>query len=217
LNDLTDSQRDILLRLKTRGPLSARSLSASLNITTVGVRQHLAALQISGLVIQAVDSTQQPGRGRPVRPWRLTGDGHRGFPDKHADITVALISAVREIFGDTGLENLVDQQSKSTLKQYQDALAGKDSIAQRLEILSHLRSEQGYMCEFKNVGMGSWLLIENHCPVYAAATACQSFCRSELEIFQTVLEDIATIERINHIIEGARRCAYRVTALRETR
>jgi predicted ArsR family transcriptional regulator len=214
LNELASSQHDILLRLKTRGPVTARILAATLGITTVGVRQHLAALQTAGLVKQAEISTQLPGRGRPVRPWHLTGDGHRQFPDMHAEMAVTLISAVREIFGEPGLENLIDQRAKQTLMHYQDALAGTDSISQRLEILSKLRSQEGYMCELKNLGTGSWLLIENHCPICAAATACQGFCRSELEIFQAVLEDIASIERINHILEGARRCAYRVSAHR---
>jgi predicted ArsR family transcriptional regulator len=213
LNDLPGSQQDILSRLKTRGPLSVRMLAASLGITTVGVRQHLVALQEEGLVKQAEITTQpNPGRGRPVLPWRLTGAGHRQFPDAHADITVTLISSVREIFGETGLETLIDQSAERTLRHYQQALSGAGSISQRLDILSKLRSEEGYMCELKNLGTGSWLLIENHCPVYAAANACQSFCRSELEIFKTVLEEFASIERINHIMEGARRCAYRITA-----
>jgi len=212
LNESTGSQHDILLRLKTRGPLSARMLAASLGISTVGVRQHLAALDTAGLVKQADIPTLQVKRGRPVRAWYLTGNGHRQFPDMHAEITVTLIEAVREIFGESGLENLIDQHANQTLKHYQDALAGKNSISQRLEILSHLRSQEGYMCELKNLGTGSWLLIENHCPICAAATACQGFCRSELEIFQTVLADIANIERINHITEGARRCAYRISA-----
>ena len=67
------------------------------------------------------------------------------------------------------------------------------------------------MSEIKELGSGSWLLIENHCPICAAATACQGFCRSELEVFQQLLRGEATIERINHIIAGARRCAYRVS------
>ena len=55
-----------------------------------------------------------------------------------------------------------------------------------------------------------WLL-ENHCPICAAASSCLNFCRSELNLFQTILADVATVSREEHIIEGARRCAYKVT------
>ena len=57
---------------------------------------------------------------------------------------------------------------------------------------------------------GSYLLLENHCPICAAAEACQGFCRSELLLFRALLAP-ATVERTEHILDGARRCAYRVT------
>jgi predicted ArsR family transcriptional regulator len=50
--------------------------------------------------------------------------------------------------------------------------------------------------------------VENHCPICAAATACQGFCRSELAIFREMLGPTCDIERTEHIIQGARRCAY---------
>jgi predicted ArsR family transcriptional regulator len=56
---------------------------------------------------------------------------------------------------------------------------------------------------------GSFLLIENHCPICAAATACTGLCARELEVFQRVLGQV-TIERTEHILAGARRCVYRV-------
>ncbi len=59
-------------------------------------------------------------------------------------------------------------------------------------------------------GHGRFLLIENHCPICAAARACQGLCRSELAIFRAVLGPDVSVERIEHIPTGARRCAYRV-------
>lgn len=53
-------------------------------------------------------------------------------------------------------------------------------------------------------------LIENHCPICAAAIKCLNFCRSELQLFKSLLADVAEISREEHIIEGARRCAYKV-------
>ena len=58
-----------------------------------------------------------------------------------------------------------------------------------------------------------FLLVENHCPICAAATACQGFCRSELDAFRRTLGPGCRVDRVNHILAGARRCAYRITSL----
>jgi predicted ArsR family transcriptional regulator len=55
-----------------------------------------------------------------------------------------------------------------------------------------------------------WLLIENHCPIFAAASSCSAFCVAELSLFKQLLEGYATVERSDYLLEGARRCAYRI-------
>ncbi len=57
-----------------------------------------------------------------------------------------------------------------------------------------------------------WLLIEDHCPICAAAQTCQGFCRAELRIFQEVIGTQATVTREEHLLSNARRCVYRVSA-----
>ena len=46
----SDNSNRVLYALKSRGPLSARTLGRLLGITEVGVRQHLAKLHGEGLV-----------------------------------------------------------------------------------------------------------------------------------------------------------------------
>jgi predicted ArsR family transcriptional regulator len=57
---------------------------------------------------------------------------------------------------------------------------------------------------------GGYLLIENHCPICAAATACQGFCHAERDVFQRALGGDVSVERTEHIVSGDRRCAYRI-------
>jgi predicted ArsR family transcriptional regulator len=66
------------------------------------------------------------------------------------------------------------------------------------------------MAEVHPMADGSFLLLENHYPICAAATACTGLCVKELEMFQTVLGQNAIIERTEHIIAGDRRCVYRI-------
>ena len=71
-----------------------------------------------------------------------------------------------------------------------------------------LRAKEGYMAQFEKNENGDFLLVENHCPICAAATLCQGFCATELNTFQSVLGPNTKVERIDHILAGARRCAY---------
>ncbi len=60
---------------------------------------------------------------------------------------------------------------------------------------------------------GSFLLIENHCPILRGRrAACRGLCREELILFSSVLGDDVGVERTDHILAGARHCAYRIIA-----
>ena len=177
----SDSGGRILYALKSRGPLGSSVLAHALGITEVGVRQHLAKLQGDGLV--AFDD--QAGEvGRPKRIWRLTEKGHGRFPDTHADLTVSLIDSIRSVFGDAGLDRLIDARQEVMVSSYRRELAAYASLSERVAVLARLRTAEGYMAEFEAQAGGGFLLIENHCPICAAAKTCQGFCRSELELFQ---------------------------------
>lgn len=199
----------IMQLLKLRGPLTAKTLAETLSLTTMGVRQHLQALEESGDV--GIEDKVE-GRGRPTRYWQLTSQSQSHFVDRHSELTVQLIDSVKSIFGEPGLSQLIAHRESATELQYSAAMVGKNDIASRLAVLAQLRTDEGYMATIE-VMDGDYWLMENHCPICAAATQCLNFCRSELQIFQQLFADIAQVSREEHIVEGARRCAYRIRAL----
>ncbi|MCP3128122.1 metalloregulator ArsR/SmtB family transcription factor [Shewanella sp. KJ2020] len=199
----------IIQLLKLHGPLTAKTLAEELALTTMGVRQHLQALEEAGDV-DIEDRVE--GRGRPTRYWGLTEQSRTHFADRHGELTVQLIDSVKMIFGDRGLDQLIDHREQSALLQYSAAMLGATDIPTRLAILAQLRSNEGYMATIEQID-GVYFLLENHCPICAAATHCLNFCRSELQLFQQLFADIALVSREEHIIEGARRCAYRMHPL----
>ena len=202
------SAERILFLLKTRGPQTASMLAEHLQITPAGTRQHLAALQQQALVYP---EDQRGAVGRPKRYWRLSEQAQQRFPDSHAHLTVELLNAVSAVFGEAGLEQLIARREADSLASYQARTAHCQTLAERVQTLAELRTQEGYMAEWQTDDDDGYLLIENHCPICAAAALCQGFCRSELAIFQAVLGVQASIERIDHLLAGARRCAYRIT------
>ena len=60
---------------------------------------------------------------------------------------------------------------------YGKRIRPKDSLEKKLQELAKVRIEEGDMAEIRSEGKGSYLLIENHCPICAAANACQGSAR----------------------------------------
>jgi len=206
----SDNSNRVLYTLKSRGPLGTGALARALGITEVGVRQHLAKLHGEGLV--AFDD-QAGDVGRPKRMWRLTAKGHARYPDTHGDLTVSLIEGIRSVFGEAGLDRLIEARQEAGVATYREALAPHPDLGDRVGVLARLRTVEGYMAEFEMLGDGSFLLVENHCPICAAAKTCQGFCRSELELFQAAFGAGVSVTRREHLLSGGRRCAYRIARL----
>jgi predicted ArsR family transcriptional regulator len=83
------------------------------------------------------------------------------------------------------------------------------SLSDTLEALCAKRTAEGFLAELRLTPTG-WLLIENHCPIFAAASSCSALCAAEFSLFEKLLEGHATIERSDYLLDGARRCAYRI-------
>jgi predicted ArsR family transcriptional regulator len=205
---MTSSTERILFLLKTRGRATPATLARALGISPQAVREQLARLRDDGLVTFE-DETH--GRGRPRRHWRLTGAGEGRFPDTHAELTVGMIAAIREELGEPALDRLIDRRARDTALAYRKALAPLSGTRAKVARLAELREAEGYMAEWSGSEDGGFILIENHCPICAAARACQGFCRAEIEVFRAALGAGCTVERTEHIPAGARRCAYRIT------
>nr|WP_284681650.1 metalloregulator ArsR/SmtB family transcription factor [Adonisia turfae] len=199
------SRRAIIQLLKQSGAMDAHAIAEQLGISAMAVRQHLYALQDEQLIDYEEESRPM---GRPAKLWHLTAAADRFFPEGYAELTLSLIHSVTEAFGADGLERLLDIRTREQLGAYLAQMDGQDSWQDRLETLADIRTREGYMANVLPQDDGSMLLVENHCPICAAAEACTGLCDRELEIFQTVLG--VDVKRTEHILSGARRCAYRV-------
>ncbi len=197
----------ILFLLKINGPQTTSELAASLGITGEAARQQLNKLLETGLISGDTDTH---GVGRPAYHWKLTPTGHASFPDAHSDLTIQLLTAAREGLGNESLHTLIGFREKSTIENYSHRMAKATTLKDRVSLLADIRAREGYMAEWHQVGR-SFLLVENHCPICAAATVCNKLCDSELSMFKSLLGPGATVIRTEHITAGGRRCVYRIT------
>lgn len=202
-----DASDRILMFLKMLGQATALLISEELDITKEGARKHLLNLATEGYI---QSSQVSEGVGRPTTYYTLTEKGLSKFPDTHADITVQLLKSVKNLLGENALELLINDREKAVYEKYVKEMNKAKTIEKKLEALCEIRTNEGYMAEWKK-DKKDFLLIENHCPICAAATECQGFCRSELTNFQMLIGSKYKIERINHIVSGGQRCVYRIS------
>ena len=197
----------VLMALKMHGALSSAALGALLGTTGEAARQQLMRLSEEGLVTA---SSEARGVGRPSQSWSLTPAAQARFPDTHAALTVQLLSIVRASLGEAALDAIIAARETETRTVYETSLSQCTTLPDKVAALANLRSAEGYMATSQLQADGSLLLVENHCPICAAATACQGFCRAELDVFRAVLGPDTEVVREEHIVSGARRCAYAI-------
>jgi predicted ArsR family transcriptional regulator len=209
-----DSTRDgrtraaIVRLLKTEGALDSAQLAQRLGLTAMAVRQHLYVLQAEKFVV----AEERPGAvGRPAKFWHLTPAADQFFPTAYAELSVALIDALSNAFGAEGVKRVLDSRCARQHASYAERISAKAPLGKKLQQLARIRTEEGYMAEVKPEGKTSFLFIENHCPICAAATVCKGFCETELDLFRSVLGPDIGVERVEHIVSGERRCVYRIT------
>jgi len=200
----------VLALLKREAPVSADSLAQKLSLTGMTVRLHLGALLADGLVQSAVEPRP---RGRPVQMWSTTAKADAQFADAHSGLAVDLIAQMKKAFGDEGMDRILKLRTAEQEKTYRAKTDSARSLKGKLDQLAKIRSAEGYMAEVRrDAETGDWLFVENHCPICAAARLCTGLCREELALFNRVLGKGVKVERLSHILAGAGRCAYRVTA-----
>lgn len=196
----------LLYLLKSRGGQTAVHLAEAVGTTAVAVRQHMEKLLVQGLVTA---QDRRESVGRPKKYWKLTAKGHGRFPDRHSDLTIELLDSIKDLFGDTGVDKLILAREQRAFQHYQQRVQAETTLQGKVKALAEIREREGYMAEIEPCDDG-FFLHENHCPICVAATKCQGFCQSELNLFRQVFGDDVDVVRESHIVSGARRCTYRI-------
>jgi len=199
----------ILHLLKTGGPQESAELAELIGVSAMAVRQHLYAFQEKGWVDFHEKSRPM---GRPAKEWKLTEKAEQFFPDRHNDLLLNFIDGIEKTLGKESLTKLLKNRAQQQVVDYQDRLSSETQLAHKVCKLAEFRSEEGYMTEVQDAPEGGYLLIENHCPICRAAQACSGLCEFELDVFRQTFGNNVSVDRIEHMLTGERRCVYQIKA-----
>ena len=206
---LPEGRRNVLYAVRRRGEATAEQVAESLGMTVSGARQHLSALVDRGLA-DAAESAEPTGRrGRRSLVYAVTPEGDALFPQAYGELTNELLGFLDDEAPET-VNRLFARRRDARTTAALARLAPLDGLEAKVDELARILDEDGYLASWTAEADGSFLIVEHNCAIWAVASRYGQACSSEIEFIQTVLEP-AKVERTSHMIEGARRCAYRVT------
>jgi DeoR family transcriptional regulator, suf operon transcriptional repressor len=207
---LPAGRRAVLYALRRRGEATAEQLAEQLEMTVSGARQHLSALTRDGLVEAAQRPTDGPKRGRRALVYAVTPAADTLFPKAYGELTNELLGYLDE--HDTSVvDDLFAKRRENRIAGAKRRLASKRTLGAKVAELTRILDEDGYLATSERVGTGVWRIIEHNCAIWAVAQRYGQACTSELDFIRAALPD-ATVERVQHMVAGARRCAYEVRA-----
>lgn len=206
---VTQSQRDVLYALKRRGETTVEELAASLAITVSGARQHLLALISTDLVSSREERRITGSRGRPRHLYAPTAAAENLFPKAYGELTNELLSYL-DADDPTVIDKIFAMRRDSRIANAQRRLAGKNTLAKQVAELTRILDEDGYLASWEKAPGGRFRIIEHNCAIFAVASRYGTACSSELAFLRAALAH-TEVERVAHMLNGARHCAYEIT------
>ena len=130
------------------------------------------------------------------------------FPKAYGELTNELLGYVAETDGAL-LEDLFAKRREQRIRNAAARLAGKRTVAQKVDELTRILDEDGYLATCEEAAPGVYRIVEHNCAIWAVAQRYGQACTSELDFIRAVLPG-AEVERVKHMVAGAPHCAYEV-------
>jgi len=205
---LPTGRRSVLYAVRRRGEATAEQIAEQLAMTVSGARQHLSALTRDGLVEASELPAPEPRRGRRTLVYSATPAADGLFPKAYGELTNELLGYVADADPDM-LEDLFAKRREHRIAAARARLEPKRTLGAKVAELTRILDEDGYLATHEKASPGVYLITEQNCAIWAVAQKYGQACTSEIDFIRAVLPD-ATVERVQHMVAGARRCAYEV-------
>ena len=205
MNKLTARQR-VIAYLRKQSSASTVQISRALKISAASIRHHLSIMVADGRVVQ-VGETQNKGRGRPVKNYRLSeillGD----------NLSLLANSLLR-----SQVNNLTASKQQASLISLANELADQigrpnqnDPITKRLTSLLEKLNEMHYQSKWEAGPEGPRILFA-HCPYAAIIDKHPELCQMDgFLLGEEIGADAHQLAKIDQKPGGITHCIFRFT------
>jgi predicted ArsR family transcriptional regulator len=195
------TKRRLLETLKSKGPKTARELSAALGGGPVAMRVHLRNLLAAGLVSHIEE--HQP-IGRPVRRYNLTAEADCLFAKQYDLFALRLAETLVAKEGTGGLMQMLEGWEEDLLRRMEERLPQNGS---RVSGLAEVLSDIGCMASLCETPAG-FLLTQRNCTIAKIAARFPIVCDRETAILSRVLHHQVRMQSCQ--AQGGETCTFLV-------
>ncbi|HEX5131745.1 MAG TPA: methanogen output domain 1-containing protein [Candidatus Krumholzibacteria bacterium] len=202
---LSDTRREILLRIKQSGGSTIAEIAAHLSISDEGARQHLILLERQGWVSRRPQHASDGKSGRPASVYEVSQAGEDFFPKRYADLSIALVDLVRETYGEAAVKNALASITDKWVAEWEPKLRGK-TLDERLELLkSYYMEDDPFITIERN---GHVALVERNCPFRDVAMQRPQLCSISTNTLSRLLGH--RVSRARTFQNGDGCCEFRI-------
>ena len=149
-----------------------------------------------------------PKRGRRPLLYAATARADALFPKAYGELTNELLSYVVDSDPDM-LEAIFVRRRERRIEAARERLRSHRDLASKVDELTRILDEDGYMATSETMDPDGYLIVEHNCAIWAVAQKYGQACSSEIDFIRAVLPE-AQVERVQHMIAGAKHCAYEI-------
>ncbi|MCX7793761.1 MAG: winged helix-turn-helix transcriptional regulator [Thermodesulfovibrionales bacterium] len=194
----------LLLLLKKNGEMSIEEMSNALNITPIGIRQHILSLERNGFVSYRM---RKKGVGRPGYIYSLTNKAEELFPNNYKNFILEVFKEIEDDGGREHIDRLFKKRKDRLFKHFSSILGNVKNFKTRLSLFLDSLKEQGYILETQE-RLHDVDLIQFNCPISAVSSHYREVCKYELELYRDLFG--TGVDRLQCVSEGGRYCSYRI-------
>jgi predicted ArsR family transcriptional regulator len=204
---LGNRQQELLNQLLVnKSGLTVDELSKRLEITRNAIRQHLAALENSGFVIQGLT---RPTGGRPEQLYTLTDSGKEIFPRRYSWFAQLIVDSIKQESGAEGLQKSLNTMGANVAEKLLMQHSGLKTQQQKLEKLAEIMNQLGYNARNVSVTNNIPTVEADNCVFHDIAVKNPEVCQFDLALLSKFTD--STIEHQECMATGGNVCRFKFT------
>lgn len=204
----TGSKKKLLELIKRKGAILIDEAVDNTNLAKTTLREHFLQLERDGYIER---DYVRSGPGRPSLEYQLTQKGNSLFPSYESALIKELLNYLKSKGDEETIEKFFQAfwEDRIEKAQYRMNEASETDTEKRIEALTHLLEEEGFMPEINMDEESETLTIkECNCPFSEVVKETRMPCVLEAMFFKELFNENA--ERTSHIAEGDFSCTYKI-------
>ena len=196
------TREKILLTLKKKGSMSVEGLSKEVNITPMGVRQHLLVMERNGIVEYVVE---KHGVGRPGFRYRLTDKADNLFPKSYQEFAMGILMDLESTDGRDRIDRLFSRRRERIMAGMDSLLSSASGLSDRLHVVADRMQKEGGIVELEE-NANSFRLKQFNCPISKIAVRFSEACDHDLQLLREITG--RNVTRQQCLSNGGQACIY---------